>query len=234
MANPVKKFFRALYFPLFFVVILWIIHIYKITFLDGYPSLGIYPRETFGLQGILTAPLSHGDFEHLISNSAPLLVSLTMIFLFYRRVAYLSFVLIYLLTGAAVWLFAREVFHIGASGVVYGLISFIFWSGIFRRNIKSIVLSLIIVVMYSGILIGVVPNQDGISWESHLFGAIVGMFVAYLLRKLIERDEQPKRDPWIDDDDRENFYLDRDTFEFTKEERNRFRRNQDLDLDTMP
>ncbi len=230
MAKSAKSFFRALYFPVSFVVVLWIMHIYKITFLDGYPSLGIYPRETFGLQGILTAPLSHGDFEHLISNSVPLLGSLFIIFLFYKRVAFLSFFLIYLLTGAAVWLFGREVFHIGASGVVYGLISFIFWSGVFRRNIKSIILSLVVVILYSGLLYGVLPTEDGISWESHLFGAIVGMFVAYLLRKLIEQDEVT-RDPWIDEDDRENYYLGRDAFDFTKAEREQIRRNQNLDLD---
>lgn len=230
MANSSKSFFRALYFPVSFVVVLWIMHIYKITFLEGYPSLGIYPREMFGLQGILTAPLSHGDFEHLISNSVPLLGSLFIIFLFYRRVAFLSFFLIYILTGAAVWLFGREVFHIGASGVVYGLISFIFWSGVFRRNIKSIILSLVVVILYSGLLYGVLPTEEGISWESHLFGAIVGMFVAYLLRKLIEKDEVHS-DPWIDEDDRENYYLGRDTFDFTKEEREQIRRNQNLDLD---
>lgn len=205
-------------FPLVFVAILWIAHFYKITVPAGSGSLGIYPREWFGLKGILTAPLSHGDFHHLISNSVPLLVTLTMIFWFYRRVAVFSFFMIYILTGVAVWLFGRSVFHIGASGVVYGLVSFILWTGIFRRNLKSIILSLVIVIMYSGYFYGILPNQPGISWESHLFGAIVGVYVAFLFKNLIEKDEIG-RDPWEGESDETNFFLKRDQFQLTKDER---------------
>lgn len=218
MASKTKNFFRALYFPLFFVAMLWVLHFYKIMFLTGYPSMGIYPREYFGLQGIFTAPLFHADFDHLISNSLPLLGAMTIIFLFYRRVAYVSFALIYLLTGFAVWLFAREAFHIGASGVVYGLVSFIFWTGVFRRNIKSIILSLVVIVAYNGILYGILPTQPNVSWESHLFGAIVGSIVAYMLRKMIERDER-RRDPsWINDDKTKRYYFERNIFEESEEE----------------
>jgi len=91
-----------------------------------------------------------------------------------------SFFMIYIITGFSVWLFGRSVYHIGASGVVYGLISFIFWSGVFRRNLKSIVLALIVIILYSGYLGGIVPNKEGISWESHLLGGIVGIVVASL------------------------------------------------------
>ncbi len=212
-------------FPLLFVSILWIAHFYKIAVPQGPGSLGIYPRELFGLKGIITAPMSHGDFHHLISNSLPLLVTMTIISWFYRRVATYSFVLIYVLTGAAVWLFGRSVFHIGASGLVYGLVSFIFWSGVFRRNLKSIVLSLVIVVMYSGYLHGILPNQEGISWESHLFGAIVGIYIAYVLKGMVESDEIT-RDPWADESNEKNFFLKRDQFDLTKEER-RFTGSED-------
>lgn len=206
-------------FPLLFVAILWIAHIYKVSFPHGGESLGIYPRDYYGLKGIITAPFSHGDFHHLISNSVPLLVTTTIIFFFYRRVAMISFWLIFLLTGAAVWLFGRSVFHIGASGLVYGLVSFIFWSGVFRRNLKSIILSLVIVVMYSGYFYGILPNQPGISWESHLFGAIVGIYVAYLFKGMIEKDEIKSEPSWAGDNEDENFFLKRDQFDLTKDER---------------
>lgn len=206
-----KAFRRSLRFPIFFIVLIWVIHILKVAFDLPFNRLGVLPRETSGLKGILTSPLIHGDFGHLISNSAPAVVLLTLIFVFYRKVALKSFVLIYLLTGVAVWLFAKSVFHIGASGVVYGLVSFVFWTGIFRRNVKSIVLALIVTVLYSGYFAGIVPNQPGVSWESHLFGAIVGIFVAYLFRSQIEQDQeidQYTHEP----EEEETYFFERDTF----------------------
>ena len=133
--------------------------------------------------------------------------------------------MIYILSGAAVWCFARPVYHIGASGIVYGLISFIFWTGIFRRNNKSIILSLVIVVMYSGYFYGIVPNQDGISWESHLFGAVVGVFVAFILKDLVEPSTE-RRDPWINESDEVTHYLRRDQFDYTKAQRLEMQRRE--------
>ena len=181
-------------------------------------SYGIFPRETDGLIGIFTSPLIHGSWEHLLSNSAPLFVTTTIIHFFYKRVALSSFFFIYFLTGASVWMFGRSVYHIGASGVVYGLVSFIFWSGVFRRNIKSIVLALVVLILYSGYLSGILPTQEGISWESHLLGGIVGIIVAYLFKGLIEKDETPE-DPWADEDETQHHLLPGDTFLKTKEER---------------
>jgi len=132
--------------------------------------------------------------------------------------------MIYLLTGLAVWGFARPVFHIGASGVVYGFVSFIFWTGIFRRNIKSIVLALIVTFLYSGYIMGILPNQEGISWESHLLGGIVGIFTSYWYKDEIEVDEEEAVPSWEQDRqagivEEEQFFLKRDAFEKTKQER---------------
>src|SRR5690606_20893347 len=104
------------------------------------------------------------------NNSVPFLVGATIISFFYRRIAFGAILLIWLLTGALVWVFAKPAYHIGASGVVYGMISFIFWAGLFNRDRQSIVLSLIILFVYSGMFYGVLPNQPGVSWESHLLG----------------------------------------------------------------
>jgi len=216
---------ESLKFSIYFVVLIWVVHLFQFFSTIDLGYLGIRPRMTFGLRGIIFAPLIHdnSDFAHIISNSAPMLVLMTLIKFFYRRVALRSFIMIYILTGLAVWLFARPVYHIGASGVVYGLVSFVFWTGIFRRNIKSIVLALIVTFLYSGFLWGVLPYQEGISWESHLFGAIAGIFTAYWYKEEIERDEVPEELPeWATKEENpldQPFFLDRDIFNKTKEER---------------
>ena len=231
MDTSVKEFFKSAKFSGFFVAVLWLVHITKLLLDFNLTRWGIFPREMDGIWGIFAAPLIHGSWQHLISNSAPLFVSLVIIHYFYKRVVVSSFVLIYFLTGSAVWLFGRSVYHIGASGVVYGLIAFIFWSGVFRRNIKSIVLALIVTILYVGYLEGIVPFQEGISWESHLLGLIVGIIVAFFMKGIIEKDEVPQN-PWADDDSDFEFLLPRDTFEKTMEQRALEERMRQLDQDS--
>ena len=219
MDKSYKTLLHAVKFGSILIAILWIIHLYKYTTQQSLTNFGVFPREWDGVIGIFTAPLIHGGWGHLISNSVPLFVTTVIIHFFYKRVAISSFFLIYILTGFSVWLFGRSVYHIGASGVVYGLISFIFWSGIFRRNIKSIVLALVVTILYSGYLGGIVPFKDGISWESHLLGAIVGIFIAFFLKSLIEADEEDIN-PWAHEEDQElQYYFPRDVFAMTRFER---------------
>lgn len=215
-----SQFFLSIRFPGIVILVLWIIQVFQTILGLNFGGLGVYPRRIEGIKGIFTSPFIHSakDFMHLINNSVPLFVSMSLILFFFRKVAYKSFFLIYLLTGSAVWLFGRSVFHIGASGVVYGLVSFIFWNGIFRRNGKSIVLALIIMLLYSGMFLGVVPNQPGISWESHLMGALVGIIVSYLFRHDLESDEGKQEDMYIESEG-DSFFLERDTFEKTLEDK---------------
>ncbi|MCB0668893.1 MAG: rhomboid family intramembrane serine protease [Saprospiraceae bacterium] len=217
-----SRLYQSLRFPTIILMILWVIQAFQMLTHLSLGWLGVYPRHEVGIKGIFLSPFIHSqDVMHLINNSVPLFVGMAMILFFYRRVAGKAIFLIYLLTGMGVWLFGREVLHIGASGVIYGLISFIFWNGIFRRNIKSIVLALIILMLYSGMFLGVLPNQPGISWESHLIGAIVGIVVSFLFRHQVEMDETPMEENpelYLPDSD-ENYFLDRDTFEKSKKER---------------
>ena len=211
-----QKVFAAAKFPIYFVILIWIIHIF--SWISGLSLhwFGIYPRISSGLKGVITAPLIHGDFLHLFSNSLPILLLTFMLFFFYRKIAVQSFVLIYLLTGLSVWIFARPSFHIGASGVVYGLVAFIFWSGIFRRNLKSIVLALIVTVLYSGYFLGIVPGEDGISWESHLLGGIVGILVAFVYRSHLEKEDiDQRKKEWDSDLDlgEQTYYFPPDVFD---------------------
>lgn len=222
MNNKIIENVGKLRFPITIVAIIWVVELFE--WLSGYnfSKYGIFPREWDGLIGIFTAPYLHSGIEHLWSNTVPLFVLTTMIVFFYKRVAVASFIIIQLLTGFAVWLFARQSYHIGASGVVYGLVAFVFWSGIFRKKIRSIVLALIVVLIYHGYFYGIVPNKEGVSWESHLFGGLVGIFTAFLFKDLKEPEEMIK-DPWADEEEPQTYFLPRDAFEQTKIERERER-----------
>ena len=219
MARSQRSLLEIIQLPTYMVLSLWIIHFLKISGMVSSGVFGLMPRDTSRIIGISTSPFIHGDFQHLISNSVPLFVMSLMILFFYKKIAYRSIFLIYVLTGFAVWAFARtNVIHIGASGVVYGLVSFVFWTGIFRRNVKSIILALIMVFLYSGLFLGVFPTKEGISWESHLFGGIVGIIIAYVMRNNREDDEE-ESDPWKDEKASDEYFLPRDTFEETLLER---------------
>jgi len=182
--------------PLLFPVVLWVVHLLSLLFSEDLSKLGLLPRNLIGLLGILTSPLIHADFSHLISNTIPLIILGWIIFYFHPKVSYILFIFIYLVTGLLVWIFARQVYHIGASGIVYGFVSFLFFSGIFRRDNTSIALALVITFLYGGLVWGMIPGWKGISWESHLFGAITGFVAAYLFRKI---DPPKKKYDWEDE-----------------------------------
>lgn len=117
-----------------FILVIGAIHLLKQFDVINTSEWGIYPREAWGVNGIVLAPLVHGSLKHLLSNATPLVVTLFILHYFYRKVAIGSLIMIWMMTGFAVWLLANRAWHIGASGVVYGLVSFIFWTGIFRKN----------------------------------------------------------------------------------------------------
>ncbi len=216
-----SRLYTSLSLPLKFVLVLWVIHVIQFVLGLNLGAWGVLPQHISGLKGILFMPLIHGDFGHLLSNTPPLFAMSALILFFYRKVAIRSFVMIYLLSGLAVWLFARPVFHIGASGVIYGLVSFVFWNGIFRRNLKAIVLSLIVMFYYGSMFAGILPGQEGISWEGHLFGGLVGIFVSYWFKDEIERDEKKPVYSWQLEQEEKHHFLDPDAFDKTKQERMR-------------
>ncbi len=221
-----KKFWSSLRIAIWLVAAVWMIHLFQVVTGMDFGTLGVYPRKEFGLKGILFSPLIHSGWPHLLSNTPPLFVLTLILFFFYRRAAVPSFFSIYFLTGLTVWAFARDnAFHIGASGVIYGLVAFVFWSGIFRRNVKSIVLALVVVVYYSGMFAGIVPTDEKVSWESHLFGALVGIFVAFWFKNRIDQDEKKPVWSWEQEPEAEKeFFLERDTFDKTKAEREQEKR----------
>ena len=222
-------FLDSLILPLFGAIVMWTVHIITIVGNIDLSFLGVYPKSINGIVGIFTAPFIHGDFQHLTSNTLPFIFLSWMITYFYKEIAVKAIFLIYLLTGIMVWCFAREVYHIGASGVVYGLVAFVFWSGLFVKDIRSIVLSLIVTMLYSGMFFGVLPNQEGISWESHLFGALVGIVVAFILKSQIEPEY--KYDDWDEDDEsQKQHFFSQETFEKTKLERKKEEQEWESDV----
>jgi membrane associated rhomboid family serine protease len=163
-----------------FVLLLWLIELLDLSFGLNLSRLGVYPRELQGLPGILAAPLIHGGWLHLASNSFALLVLGTVMLYGYPRAALPLLVLVWLGTGIGVWLFARGSYHFGASGLTHGLMFFIFVSGILRHDRLSIALSMIVFFLYGGMVWTVFPTEPGVSFESHFFGAVMGLTGAFL------------------------------------------------------
>ncbi len=152
-------------------------------------SFGIKPRTLQGLLGIIFSPFLHGSWGHITSNSIPMLFLTPMLFYFYPKTKYAVITGIILIGGFIVWLIGAEnSVHIGASGLIFGLISFLITAGIIKLNWKTILLSIIVSVFYGGAMLqGFVP-QEGISWEGHLFGAVAGIFMAWILRKDLRKN----------------------------------------------
>ena len=176
-------FQRGVRFALAFVFLLWLIKSIEVAVSGNFAFLGVYPRTLSGSIGILTGPLIHSDWLHLASNSIPLVILTIALFYFFSRIAIPVFSLIYLITGFWVWIAARQAFHIGASGVVYGLIAFVMFSGFIRKDIKLMALSFATMVLYgSQMVYGVLPVAEGVSWESHLLGVFAGIFLAIYFR----------------------------------------------------
>ena len=196
MTAEKKKLFQSLFYPIAFVILLWLVKIAEITFGINLAYLGIFPRKISGLIGIITAPFIHADFNHLISNSIPLLLLGLGISYSYPTSSRKLFLAVYVLHGLLVWIIARQAYHIGASGLVYGFVSFLFFSGIIRRDNRSIALALIVTFLYGGLTWGILPIKAEISWEAHLFGALIGIVFAFIFRKA---DPAPKYD-WEDED----------------------------------
>jgi membrane associated rhomboid family serine protease len=161
---------------------MWGIHILSVIFRADLGNLGIHPRDINSLPGILLSPLVHGSWEHLLSNTLPLLILGIILFLIYDKAAMKIWWLNYFFTGTLVWLFARDSYHIGASGIIYGLASFLLFSGFFRMDVRSIAIASGVAIFYGGMVWGILPIQPGVSWESHLFGGIVGIVLAFFFR----------------------------------------------------
>ena len=169
--------------PVIAVFSIWLVYYLEIKFKNNFNDFGIYPQTLLGLRGIIFSPFLHSSFEHLFSNSIPLLVMLASLYYFYEGIATKVLLWGVFLTGLLTWTFARPSYHIGASGVVYFLVSFIFFSGVFRKYYRLAAVSLIVVFLYGSTVWYIFPIEEQISWEGHLSGFLVGFIFAYIFRK---------------------------------------------------
>ena len=174
---------NVLWVPIVAIVAIWLIYWVEITFGYNFNTYGILPREIKGLRGVLFSPFIHSDASHLSSNSIPLFVLLASLFYFYRKIAHKVLIYGILFSGLFCWIIARDSYHIGASGVIYLLFSFIFFSGIIRKHYRLIAMSLVVIFLYGGMIWFIIPTEDRISWEGHLSGFLIGLLFAFLYRK---------------------------------------------------
>ena len=182
-----RIFFHSLIFPAAFVFVFWMVEIAKHILGISLVRFGVYPLHVKGLPGILFSPFIHSGFNHLISNSIPFFILMAALIYFYRRISYRIFIQLYLLAGICLWIFGREAWHIGASGVVYAMAAFHFVSGIIRSDVRLLTLSVVVVFLYGGLIWGLFPIDPTVSWEGHLWGAISGVVLAFYYRKYILR-----------------------------------------------
>lgn len=202
-----KKIFRySLILPIGMVAFLWLVKLAELAFDVQFTHLGVYPLKQNGLIGILTAPLIHSSFNHLAANSIPLFILSLSVIYFYRNLSYRIIILTYFISGLMVWLGARPAWHIGASGVVYGLAAFLFFSGVLRNQIRLLTIAFVVVFLYGSMFWGIFPIKPEVSWEGHLWGGISGLLLAIFYRKNGPVRNKYKWEDEDESDDDENPY----------------------------
>ena len=211
MDLPKKNDFSFVAIPVLLVAVMWVVKYVEIAWQFDFWQYGILPRDLTGLRGILLAPFIHGDcntydcvlgnWNHLFNNSVPMIVLGMGLFYFYRPVAWRIIIWSVLMSGLWVWVAARPNYHIGASGLVYALWSFIFFSGVIRKHGKLLSLSMLVVFLYGSLVWGIFPIDQKISFEGHMFGALAGLFLAYYFRK---EGPQRERFEWEDEEEEDD------------------------------
>jgi membrane associated rhomboid family serine protease len=183
-----------------YVAVLWIIKFVETLYAVSFIGYGVYPGRLSGLSGILWAPLIHSSYSHLFANTAPLLILGTALLYGYPKSARIVIPAVYFGTGLGVWLFARHAYHVGASGLAFGFMFFVFTIGALRWDRRAIALSMIVFFLYGSMIWGIFPTDPDISYESHFFGALIGIILAVLLRN---HDPRPleKQYSWEEDEE---------------------------------
>jgi membrane associated rhomboid family serine protease len=204
MQNKEKyKLLKLLAFPLVITILLYAIKLYESIYHVHFTYLGVYPKSIKGLIGIITHPFVHSDWNHLLNNSVSLFFLSLAIIYFYKKIAFEIITFLWFVSGFWLWIFGRESYHIGASTLVYAFASFLFFSGVFRKNKSLAIISLLIVFLYGSMVWGIFPIKMQISFEAHLAGFLAGLAFAFYYRKqgpeddkyqLLEDDEEDNND----------------------------------------
>lgn len=209
MKPEIRRILLAMVIPLFFIFILYMIKILEIGMDWDFTRLGVYPMAKKGVFGIFAHPLIHGSFKHLFANTIPLLFLSWCLFYFYRDLGALIFFFVWIIGGIITFIIGKPGWHIGASGLIYGLAFFLFFSGIIRKHVPLIAISLLVTFLYGGLIWDMLPffARDSVSWEGHLGGAIGGMIASVLF---LAKGPQPP-DPFKnEEEEEENVLLEED------------------------
>jgi membrane associated rhomboid family serine protease len=213
MSTEIKKTVSAFLYPAIYVSVLWLIQIAQSLWDIDLRTLGVYPLTLSGLQGIIFSPLIHSGYDHLISNTLPLLVLGTALFYFYRELGLRITLFSWIISGIWVWVFARPSYHIGASGIIYAWAAFLFVSGVIRRHPRLMALSLLVAFLYGSMVWGIFPLREKISWEGHLMGMLSGIILALFYRetgpqrKVYSWELEPEEDDETYDPDNPPYWM---------------------------
>ena len=188
-----QRVLKSLFFPLVFLVLIWMVKFFEVSMDLSFIDAGVLPRKLSGLKGVIFSPLIHSDWKHLFDNSIPVFLLSFALFYFYRGISFAIFFYIYIIGGMLLWIIGRDSYHIGASGVIYGLASFLFLSGVIRKVTNLMAISLLVVFLYGSLIWGLLPFDYEVSWEGHLSGAIVGIALAILYR---DQGPEPPKPSW--------------------------------------
>jgi len=203
-----KKALLSAFIPFIFIFLMWTTKVIETLFNIDLVFLGIHPLNADGLAGIIFSPFVHADFNHLFNNSISLFLLSLALFFFYSDVALKVFLSTWFFSGIFVWIFGRESWHIGASGIVYGLAAFLFFSGIIRKYFRLVALSLLVVFLYGSMVWGLFPKvYQNVSWESHMLGFFSGIALAIYYRK--EGPQEPVYE-WLQEEEPDSADIDID------------------------
>lgn len=182
MKHESQLFWLRLLFTAALIAVLWMVKGIEWWYGIDFGSFGILPQHISGLKGILFAPFIHGSFEHLSSNTAAIGLLLIVLLNAYPSIALWVLLFVHIFSGFFVWLFTTpNGYHIGISGIIYGIASFLIASGVIRRNRSSTVIAVLVALLYGSMAGGFFP-KEGISWQSHAWGAVSGIIIAYIFK----------------------------------------------------
>lgn len=185
MKAEIRRILAAMIIPLFLIFIMYMIKILELGMDWDFTRLGVYPHAKKGVFGIFAHPFVHSGFRHLFANTIPFFFLSWCLFYFYRSIAPYIFFLIWVGCGALTFLIGKAGWHIGASGIIYGLAFFLFFSGVLRKHIPLIAISLLVTFLYGGLIWNMLPffAKSTTSWEGHLSGAVAGVVCAFAFRR---------------------------------------------------
>jgi len=171
-----------------FTLLIWIVYTIEVKYHFNFTSYGVRPKKLIGLRGVLFSPFIHADLSHLWSNTLPSLVLMSGLSYFYRKISWKVLLIGFILTGLLTWVIGRPSYHIGASGIIYMLVSFLFFKGVFTKYYRMLAISFVVAFFYGSMVWYVLPIKAGVSWEGHLSGGVVGLILAIFTRnKLPEK-----------------------------------------------